>query len=1121
MKTLVEFVSLIPTTGVLLGVSVSLACWLALLFWLIRIAVNPVEILSRPVKLLGGRSGEEEDRQDLGTSPLLPQKTNFHSIQNDGLSWEYCPDRQLIWCSPGLREFLGLEADVETISLVDIKERIHPKDVEGATSIVSDVRERGVNKGGVFQVARADGAYQSLECEVFVGRADGENAGLIYGSASVAEARERIDRKEEGDASRWELLLDASEDGFWEWPRMDEDSQWWSDGFYRLLGLEPDEIEPGFKTFMRCVHPSDRRCFDEGLKQTVLSMTRFQIEARLRLKNGSYRWFSVVFVCEHRRGSEMARITGSIRDVQSQREALIERDDTNEMFRSVFERTTVGLALIDGSGFVLHANPALSRMLGVRADQIKGVEWRSIVHSHDWSKFESIYRKIFGGEADYLQIENRYRAARNGSFDALTGLSRLSHSFGNGARVIAHIQDVTALKQAERDANDANMCKSQFLAHMSHEIRTPLNGVMGMTQLVLSTELSSEQRDFLVTAQESSEQLLNVINDILDLSKIEAGKLEIAENNFRLREAIVSMSAPLSLRAHEKGLEFVIDIDPNVPDEFYGDWVRIQQILINLIGNAIKFTEAGEVVIRMIRDEPGNQPAENVALVAEETEEGSTSSHAVIRFCVTDTGMGIPQDQHQRIFGAFNQADPSLSRGHQGTGLGLAISAELVRLMGGRIEVSSEPDQGSQFEFSIKLRAINHSDMGMPWETSHDLSDLSVLLVDESISARAAHGRLLRNWGVAVTSVGDLKSAECELEGTRSESPFDLILLNSSLQIEAKRLGLIGSAERDVMGAAVALMVSSPNRAEEVARCREAGFSDYFLKPIDPKRLLVLMERIRGIEPKVAPETEVSSQLEKPESGRRFLVAEDSPISRKVVVNLLKRQGHEVVTAANGMEAVIAVGRSGFDAVFMDINMPDMDGLQATNLIREREQGEARHVWIVALTAQALNGDRSRCLAAGMDDYVTKPIRWPELWDAIQRIPENDNEKSPTDSVGPDVEERRSAPVDHDVLGSRRLVELAIEEVLRGRNRIGDSIVNESAGDLRDSSHRLKGVLLQCQMTKEAKLAERLESIGDEGRLASATELYAELVKGLIRFDRVLQKKRQTLIHEEAVLEKI
>ena len=483
--------------------------------------------------------------------------------------------------------------------------------------------------------------------------------------------------------------------------------------------------------------------------------------------------------------------------------------------------------------------------------------------------------------------------------------------------------------------------------------------------------------------------------------------------------------------------------------------------------------------------------------------------------------VGIPQDQHQRIFGAFNQVDPSLSRGHQGTGLGLAISAELVRLMGGRIEVSSEPDQGSQFDFSLGLRAISHSDVRMPWDTSHDLSDLSVLLVDESISARAAHARLLRNWRVAVTSVGDLKSAECELEGARGESVFDLILMNSSLQMEAKRRGLINSVERDVKGAAVALMVSSPNRAEEVARCREAGFSDYFLKPIDPQRLLVLMERLKGIEPKVAPKTEVRPQLESPGCGRRFLVAEDSPISRKVVVNLLKRQGHEVVTAANGMEAVIAVGRSDFDAVFMDINMPDMDGLQATNLIREREQGGARHVWIVALTAQALSGDRSRCLAAGMDDYVTKPIRWPLLWDAIQRIPESDNENLKRDSNDDDGDGGSVAPFDQDVLGSRRLVELTIEEVLRGRNQIGESIVNESAEGLRDSSHRLKGVLLQCQMTEEAELAERLETIGDERYLAPATELYADLVKGLIRFDRVLQERRQKLIHEEAVLEMV
>lgn len=1116
METLIEFVSLIPSTGVLLGASVSFACWLALLFWLVRMSLSPVDRLAVRVNRWARMADKDHGDSGLASLTSLPQKTAFHSHHIDGFTWEYCPDIQRVWCSPELRTFLNLADGEETIALVDLKDRVHQADLERATRFIENLDETEAVKTGAFKIATQGDAYQSLLCEAIVERTGGGKRSLIYGSASISHATDSKESGKEAGASRWELLLDASEDGFWEWPSVDVDSQWWSDGFYRLLGLEPGEIEPGFKAFMRCVHPSDRRCFDEGLKQTVLSMTRFQVEARLRLKNGSYRWFNLVFVCEHRRGHEMARITGSIRDVQSQREALIERDDTHEMFRSVFERTTVGLALIDGSGFVLHANPALSRMLGVRADQIKGVEWRSIVHSHDWAKFEAIHRKIFGGEADYLQIENRYRAARNGSFDALTGLSRLSHAFGNGARVIAHIQDVTALKQAERAANDANMCKSQFLAQMSHEIRTPLNGVMGMTQLVLSTELTSEQRDFLVTAQESSDQLLNVINDILDLSKIEAGKLVIAENNFRFRESLVSMVAPLSLRAHEKGLEFVVDVDPNVPDEFYGDWVRIQQILINLIGNAIKFTEEGEVVIRIVRDEQVSALGENGAGPQGESEGETALSKMAIRFSVTDTGMGIPEDQHQNIFGAFNQVDPSLSRGHQGTGLGLAISAELVRLMGGKIKVASEPDNGSQFEFRIDLSVTSDLVGSTPWDTNHDLSKLSVLLVDESISARAAHARLLRNWGVMVTSVGDLKSAECELDGVREKAGFDLILINSDLHMEAARQGCLGLNDAEGKGPSIALMVSAPNRAEEVARCREDGINDYFLKPIDPQRLLILMERIAGVELEAAPEVVEDLHPEKPTWGGRFLVAEDNPISRKVVVNLLKRQGHDVVTAANGMEAVIAVGRSHFDAVFMDINMPDMDGLQATNLIRERELGGVRHVWIVALTAQALNGDRGRCLAAGMDDYVSKPIRWPELWDAIQRIPETGKEPLSDDSADDDdSDEGPSGSIETDVLGSRQLVDLAIEEVLRGRNRIGESIVNESAGDLRDASHRLKGMLLQCEMTQEATLAGRLESIGNEGRLAPATELYADLVKGLIRFDHLLQKKRQELMKEE------
>ena len=1102
METLDEFISLIPATGVLLGASVSLACWVGLLYWLLRLSSPHASL--RGNRLVDG-TGMPACPAATNGMPSYPIVADRLVSRGAAMAWETRLETGLVWCSAALSELLRLGGqDLLTVS--ELRRRVHPDDRELASSFFDVLSDGNPRKVSPLRISQGDGHYSRIHFQPELEEPEAMGGPLVCGTAMELESFKPEQLGEAGGASRWELLLDASEDGFWEWPRMDQDSQWWSNGFFRLLGLEAKDVTPGFKAFMRLVHPADRRSFDEGVKQTVLTMTRFQIEARLRLKNGSYRWFSIVFVCERCSENELARITGSIRDVQSQREDRIEREDTDELFRSVFERTTVGLALIDNAGLILHANPALSRMLGVRSDQVRGVEWRSIVHADDWAKCELIYRQIFGGDANYLQIENRYRAAQSKSFDALTGLSRLSHSFNNGARVIAHIQDVTALKQAEREANEANLCKSQFLAQMSHEIRTPLNGVMGMTQLVLSTDLSSEQRDFLVTAQESSEQLLRVINDILDLSKIEAGKLEIVEHQFNLRESLFGMSAPFSMRAHQKGLEFVLEVDPSIPDELYGDWARVQQILINLIGNAIKFTELGEIVIRVDHETLEGRPTIIGA------GEGASGSRVSLRFRVTDTGIGIPRDQHQLIFGAFNQVDPSLSRGHQGTGLGLAISAELVRLMDGRIAVASEPDSGSQFEFSVEVQAILRVDRRSPWDATRDLSHLSVLLVDESISARAAHARLLRAWGVNVDSVGDLDLALGHLDQLSDSKAYDLILLNSNLQAEAVDRGIIALPERREGNPAVALMISAPDRAEEVARCRSMGFVEYFLKPIDPKRLLALVEQLAGYDSCDELEEEKVVEPQDAVVARRFLVAEDSPISRKVVVNLLKRQGHEVMTAANGMEAVMAVGRRRFDGVFMDVNMPDMDGLQATNLIREREQGSERHVWIIALTAQALNGDRERCLAAGMDDYLSKPIRLPELSEAIQRIP-----APPTRS---EAEGGRifngSASGGFDVLGSMRLIELAMEEVVRGRHQIAESIAKNSAIELENSSHRLKGVLQQCQLNKEAELAGRLEAFGRDGCLVPATEVFAALVKGLTRVDDVLENQRQKLIQTGA-----
>ena len=802
-------------------------------------------------------------------------------------------------------------------------------------------------------------------------------------------------------------------------------------------------------------------------------------------------------------------------DVVTQRKTAEEElRQIEERFKNSFDSAAIGMALVDTDGRWLQVNQSLCNILGFTEGELLSTTFHELTHPEDLYSGLGELRRLIGGEIPYCQQEKRYFHKDGRVVWVQLSISHVRDIDGQALYLIFQVQDITeskkhreALQEAKELAEQANTAKSQFLANMSHEIRTPIHTSIGMTELALDTDLTEEQSKYLKAVRRSATSLLAIVNDILDFSKVEAGKLEIDPIDFKLRSCLTDIVESFEVEARKRNLKIESDVKVDVPDAHVGDPGRLRQIIVNLIGNAVRFTETGGIWIGVEldpRDPDGSQ----------------------LHFSVKDTGIGIPPDKQNEIFEAFCQADGSTTRKYGGTGLGLSISQQLVGLMGGRIWLESEQGKGSTFHFTVRFgKATQPLDSDDRETSAESLTGLKALVVVGASTDEPRLIDLLGGWKMETSLAGDAESAMELLRATKERAePFDLVFCEVNLADQssfevAKRIQQCPGVTRAV------LLITSSGQRGDAEKCKKLGISAYLARPFKAEDLLEAvveaLEVLRGDMRPLVTRHSVRDKRTAPARRLNVLLVEDSDLSRELAICLLDKWGHTVDVATNGREAVAAAAGKKFDIILMDMQMPVMDGVEAARAIRELEAARDCHTPILAMTANVLKNDTDKCLEAGMDGYLCKPVMPEDLLSAIESMTAKGTEVEDGEETSDDGKDERARESEagasrdlkpavdieaaREALGSYaeflpRLVKVALTEYPKHLDELQSAISAEESEVVRRAAHTLKSSAAQLGGSGVHQLAAELEDMGRKGELDSASEKLGKLEIELERF---------------------
>jgi two-component system, sensor histidine kinase and response regulator len=1023
-------------------------------------------------------------------------------------------DNRVLYISPRYEYVWGRPRQVVFQQPGSWIESIHPDDRDRALEHLEQYRH-GVFTDGEFRVVRPDGSIRWIRSRAFPIKDQHGDISRIAGLAEDITERKQTEEALRESERRFRTFVDHATDAFFLFGEngtiLDVNRQACASlGYSRdeLLAMTALDFNPD-------VTPADY----EHIMRQLLAGESYALESRHRRKDRT------IFPVEirgqaFREGGRRFRVS-MVRDMTERKRAEEALRESERRWRGLTEALPqlVWSAIPDGA--CDYFSRQWTEHTGAPEEDLLGWRWLEVLHPDDRERTRRIWLDSVAGRGPY-DVEYRVRRSDGVYRWFKTRGTPLRDEAGVICQWFGSCTDITdlrltedALRVAKEAAEAANRAKDEFLANVSHEIRTPMNAILGMTELTLDTPLTDDQRQCLRTVKSAADNLLGIINDLLDFSKIEAGKLELEPADFSLRAALGDTLRTLAMRAHTKGLELVSYVQPDVPDALVGDAGRLRQVLLNLVGNAIKFTDRGEVIvsIRGQRTEDRGQRTED------------TSPSVLLLFEVHDTGIGIPPDKQDKIFRAFEQEDTSTTRKYGGTGLGLTIAARLVTLMGGTIAVDSAPGRGSTFTFTAQFGRQPHAPAPAAARLPVLLDQLPVLVVDDNSTNRRILEEWLRIWQMEPVAVGDGVAALDTLGDAAARGrPYPLVLLDARMPDTD---GLILAAQirrRAELSATRLILLTSGDIPGDQAPLRALRIDAHLLKPVQQDELLEAIFRVmsrtsldketrRQGDKETASDT---SPIPQPPSlpvslsskPLRILVAEDSEFNAQLLEQLLVRRGHRVRLAHNGREALALLGledrgtlsslssdlrplTSDFDLLLLDVHMPELDGFQAIQAIRKWERSAGSHLPVIALTARSRKEDRERCLAAGMDDFLAKPIQAASLWVAIDRLV---SARPPTDRQGPGL-------LDPRVLLAACGGDAAILERICRAFRAGlpdqmaplqDALRERDTGRLREAAHKLGGMVTAFS-TVAGAVASDLEDYAAQGRLEQARPLVAQL----------------------------